>query len=159
VSHGRYGAHYSNFPNNRPGPLLIKSAKAGTFDPAAATAASEVANARSFKETVDVLASQGHDYAELLNDWTDTDLLTEVEIFGQKTTRGAFLVKLAIGGHAAYHVNRCCSGSFGVRALTLHSFYTVTCSAYGLRWRGRRDSVTNATDGDRSSGSNDSFVS
>ena len=84
------------------GPQLLKAAKAGTFDPAAWTEATKAAEARNFDRTVEALASQRDTYAALLHDWTDNDFWAEVEIFGNKSTRGAFVINMVLSGHAAY---------------------------------------------------------
>ena len=49
-----------------------------------------------------VLAEQPALYASLLDGMTDADLRQEVEMFGQKTTRGKFLVNSVLSGCAAY---------------------------------------------------------
>jgi hypothetical protein len=84
------------------GPELIKNAKKGTFDRDSWAAASAEAERRSFDQTVAVLASQGDAYASLLADWSDADFRAEIEMFGRRQTRGAFLVNMVLGGHAAY---------------------------------------------------------
>ena len=84
------------------GPSLTKAAKTGTFDVPAWTAAEQAANARNFEQTVAELASQHDTYAALLADMTDEDFRAEIEMFGAKYTRGAFLVNLVLSGHAAY---------------------------------------------------------
>ena len=62
------------------GPALVRAAKSGAFDPAAWPAV----------------------YAELLADVSDADFRAEVEIFGGKCSRGAFLVNTVLCGCAAY---------------------------------------------------------
>ena len=84
------------------GPSLIQVAKAGTFDPAAFTAAIAEADARDFDQTLAVIATHKEAYASLLADVSDSDFREEVEIFGNKTTRGAFIVNLVLCGCAAY---------------------------------------------------------
>jgi hypothetical protein len=51
---------------------------------------------------VDAIKAQSDAYASMLGDWTDADFRTEIEMFGTKTTRGAFIVNLVLGGSAAY---------------------------------------------------------
>lgn len=84
------------------GPSLIQVAKAGTFDPAAFTAAIAEADGRDFDQTLAVIATHKEAYASLLADVSDSDFREEVEIFGNKTTRGAFIVNLVLCGCAAY---------------------------------------------------------
>lgn len=84
------------------GPALVRAAQAGAFDPTAWTAAEEAAKARDFKQTLDAIAQQSDTYADLIGGMSDADFRVEIEMFGQKMTRGAFLVNQALGGCAAY---------------------------------------------------------
>jgi hypothetical protein len=84
------------------GPELIKAAKAGGFDPAAWTAATKVAEARDFDQTIAAIAAQSGGYATLLGDMSDADFHAEIDGFGSKTSRGVFIVNLVLCGHAAY---------------------------------------------------------
>jgi hypothetical protein len=84
------------------GPMLVKFAKAGTFDPAVWTVEEKAAAARDFDQTVAALAAHSEAYASLLGDMSDADFRTEIEMFGNKTTRGAFIVNLVLAGCAAY---------------------------------------------------------
>jgi hypothetical protein len=84
------------------GPVLVQAAKAGAFDPSAWTAAEKAANARDFDQTLAAIAAQGDIYANLLGDMSDADFRTQIEMFGSKTTRGAFIVNVVLGGCAAY---------------------------------------------------------
>ncbi len=84
------------------GPELVKMAKAGSFDVPAWTAAEEACKARSFDETVEALAAQSDLYAALLDEMSDADLRGDIEMFGQTSSRGAFLVNSVLCGCAAY---------------------------------------------------------
>lgn len=84
------------------GPMLIKAAQAGTFDTAVWTEAEKAANARDFDQAVAAIAEQMQTYPTLLNAMSDADLRGEIEIFGSKSTRGAFIVNLVLCGCAAY---------------------------------------------------------
>ena len=84
------------------GPELIKAIKNGAFDPAAWTAAEEAAAARDFDQTVAAIGAQTEAYARLLADMSDADFRAEIELFGDKGTRGSFLVNLILCGCAAY---------------------------------------------------------
>lgn len=84
------------------GPQLIRAAQAGSFDPAAWTVAEKAAAARDVDQTVAAIAAQKDEYAALLGGMSDADFRSEVEMFGQKTTRGAFIVNLVLSGCAAY---------------------------------------------------------
>ena len=84
------------------GPALVQAARAGTFDPAVWTAAEKAAEARNFDETVAAIAGHADTYATLLGEMSDADFRVEIEMFGNKTTRGAFIVNLVLCGCAAY---------------------------------------------------------
>ena len=84
------------------GPGLVQAAKAGAFDPAVWTAAQQAAKARDFDQTLAAIATHTTAYATLLADVSDADFRSEIEIFGRKTTRGAFVVNLVLCGCAAY---------------------------------------------------------
>ncbi len=84
------------------GPGLVQAAKAGGFDPAVWTEKQKEAEARNFDQTVAAIAAQGDAYAQLLGDMSEADLRAEIEMFGSKMSRGAFIVSMVLGGHAAY---------------------------------------------------------
>jgi hypothetical protein len=84
------------------GPALIDAAKAGKFDPDAWTVRANAAAAMDFNQTVAALAAQREIYATMLGDMSDADFRTEIEMFGRKTSRGAFIVNMVLGGCAAY---------------------------------------------------------
>jgi len=84
------------------GPNLVKAAKVGSFDPQAWTAAEKTAAGRNFDQTLAELASHPQAYATLLGEMSDADFRSEIEMFGQKTSRGAFIVNLVLCGCAAY---------------------------------------------------------
>ncbi len=84
------------------GPVIIEAAKSGGFDPAAWTAAEKAADARSFDETLAAIGAQTQGYATLLADVSDADLRREIEMFGQRSSLGSFLVNTVLCGCAAY---------------------------------------------------------
>jgi hypothetical protein len=84
------------------GPGLVQAAINGAFDPAAWTVTEKAAQARNFEETLEAIAAQKEAYATMLADVSDADLRAPVEIFGNKTTRGAFIVNMVLCGYAAY---------------------------------------------------------
>ena len=84
------------------GPALIRAAKAGAFDPAAWTVEEKQASARGFDQTLAAIGAQREAYASLLADVSDDDLRAQVEMFGQKLSRGHFIVNMVLGGCAAY---------------------------------------------------------
>lgn len=84
------------------GPMLVLAAKGGGFDSARWTAAQAEAEARDYDQTLAVIGAQTEKYASLLGEMSDADFRGEIEMFGTKTTRGAFLVNLVLCGCAAY---------------------------------------------------------
>lgn len=84
------------------GPMLVQAATRGTFDPAAWTAEQKAAEARDFDQTLEALGRQPHTYATLLGNMPDSDLRADIEMFGNKSTRGAFIVNMVLCGCAAY---------------------------------------------------------
>ena len=84
------------------GPALVQATKAANFDPAAWTAAEQAAEARDFDQTLSAIAAQREGYAALLADVSDADLRAEIDMFGEKSSRGAFLVNVVLCGCAAY---------------------------------------------------------
>ena len=86
------------------GPGLVEAAKAGTFDRERWTVANKAAQARDFDQTLAAIAAHADLYATLLADMSDADFRTEIEMFGNKTTRGSFIVNLVLSGCAAYRM-------------------------------------------------------
>ena len=84
------------------GPMLIRFAKAGGFDVDAWRAAEKEAAGRDFDQTVAAIAAQSDVYVKLLADMPDADFRTEIDMFGNKSSRGAYIVNLVLGGCAAY---------------------------------------------------------
>ena len=84
------------------GPALLQAAKAGLFDPAKWTAAEHAAAGRDFDQTVAALGRVTDEYAALLADVSDADLRAEIDLFGGRTSRGAFIVNQVLCGCAAY---------------------------------------------------------
>ncbi|MEW6323129.1 MAG: hypothetical protein AB1635_18835 [Acidobacteriota bacterium] len=84
------------------GPVLVRAGKAGTFDAEAWTAAEKAALARDFDQTLAAIATQADEYASLLAGMSDADLRAEVSMFGNTSSRGAFLVNSVLCGCAAY---------------------------------------------------------
>jgi hypothetical protein len=90
------------------GPGLVEAAKRGGFDPAAWTVAQQQAEARDFDQTIAAIAAQQETYAKAIGDMSDADFRTEIEMFGNRTTRGAFIVNLVLCGYAAYRTQLFC---------------------------------------------------
>jgi hypothetical protein len=84
------------------GPTLIQAAKSG-FDRAKWQAAVQAAEKQGFDELLSTIAAQPDVYETLLSDMSESDFRGEMTGFdGKKTSRGAFIVSLVLGGSAAY---------------------------------------------------------
>jgi hypothetical protein len=94
------------------GPSILAIAKLGKFDRETAGAVFQPAEAASkqmnFQQAVAAIRNQSGEYARLLADWTDADFRTGIDMFGNKMTRGAMIVNLVLGGHAAYRTQLFC---------------------------------------------------
>jgi hypothetical protein len=84
------------------GPALVHVASSGTFDPAAWTALEHEAKARDLDQALAAIAAHADAYRSLLAGLTDADLRAEIELFGEKATRGSVLVNLVLCSCAAY---------------------------------------------------------
>ena len=85
------------------GPALVTTAKNGSFDREAWGATVKAADMRNLDETLAVIAGLPDVYGQLLSGMTDADFRAEMTGFdGQKISKGAFIVSLVLGGHAAY---------------------------------------------------------
>src|SRR5580693_10739598 len=85
------------------GPILIRAAKAGAFDGPAFQAAAAEAKALNFDQVLAAIEKQSGTYAELLGTFSDADFRGEIDLFGSgKSSRGAFIVNMVLGGCAAY---------------------------------------------------------
>lgn len=94
------------------GPSVLAVVKTGKFDRetlgaifAPAAAASKAMN---FDQTVAAIQEQSSQYASILSGWTDADFRASIDRFGNQTTRGALIVNLVLGGHAAYRTQLFC---------------------------------------------------
>ncbi len=90
------------------GPVLVRSIKAGAFLMDEWTAADAAAAAMGFDEVVASLASQAEGYVASINDFSDEELATRIEMFGSSATRGRMLVDMIVAGHAAYRTQLFC---------------------------------------------------
>ena len=84
------------------GPVMVEAASAGSFDRAAWGAATQEAESRDFDGTLAAIAAQRDTYASRLGAMSDADFRVEIEMFGRRTTRGAFLVNTVLCAYAAY---------------------------------------------------------
>jgi hypothetical protein len=89
------------------GPTLVAIIKTGDF----ATnwsPAGEAAKKMSYDEAVAAIQKQSDEYARLLSGWTEAEFRAEVDMFGRKSSRGALLVNMVLGGCAAYRTQLFC---------------------------------------------------
>ena len=85
------------------GPNLVKSIKAGAFDPPGWAAASEQAKAMNFDQVLKAIEQQKGVYADLLSGYSDQDFRSDIDLFGSgKSSKGSVLVNLVLAGCAAY---------------------------------------------------------
>jgi hypothetical protein len=94
------------------GPTVLICIKTGAFTREGMTAiwgpADAAAKAMSFGDAVAAIQKQSGDYARLLGAWTDDDFRGELDVFGNKTTRGAVAVNMILSAHAAYRTQLFC---------------------------------------------------
>ncbi len=83
-------------------PGLLEVAATGTFSPPAWTVHEKAAAGRDFPQTLAVIAAQGVEFGELESRWSDADMRAEIAPWGEKTSRGAFLIAFLLCGYAAY---------------------------------------------------------
>ena len=88
------------------GPGLVAAIRGGKFDVEAWTAAEKGASARDFDKTVAAIGAQN--YTALLGDMPDGDFREEIEMFGQKGSKGSFMVNMILSGYAAYRTQLFC---------------------------------------------------
>lgn len=86
------------------GPEVVKAATTGTFDSESWTAAEKAVASYDVDQVVAAIAAQSDAYTKLLAGVSDADLRVEIEMFGQKDTRGAYLVNLALASCIAYRM-------------------------------------------------------
>jgi hypothetical protein len=94
------------------GPTQIAVIKTGIFNRATLSAAwrpaESAGKAMTFDLAISAIRNQSDDYVRLLSDWTEADFRAEIDMFGNKSTRGRELVNLVLAGHAAYRTQLFC---------------------------------------------------
>jgi len=90
------------------GPNLIPAIKTGTFDGAAFGASQAAANAMNFDQVIAAIEKLSSSYAEQLGAFSDADFRSQLDMFGQASSRGSHLVALVLSGHAAYRTQLFC---------------------------------------------------
>jgi len=88
------------------GPTQIAVIKADGFNRAALSAtwspAEQAAKAMTFEQAVAAIRDQAANYKSEFESWSDEDFRQQIDMFGQKVSRGAMVVSLVLNGHAAY---------------------------------------------------------
>jgi hypothetical protein len=84
------------------GPVLMKSAKAGAFDVGLWTAEAQAAEAKSFDQLTEAIASLSDQFPVLVNAFSDADFRTEIEMFGNRSSIGFFIINSVLCAYAAY---------------------------------------------------------
>jgi len=84
------------------GPHIVTAVKTGTFDMEAWGAAEKAAAEKNFETVVADIGKLPDSYASSVGSIADADLRQEIEMFGQKGSRGQNLVYLILCAHAAY---------------------------------------------------------
>jgi hypothetical protein len=86
------------------GPALVRATQAGGFDPAAWKEDLATAEARDLDQTLAAIDAHRDQYATLVAAMSDADFRTPIEMFGNKTTKGAFIVNFVLAAYAAYRL-------------------------------------------------------
>jgi len=86
------------------GPGLGRVVKEGKFDLAAWQASLDAVKSVDFDQTLSAIEKQSSGYAEMLGGLSEADFRAEIEAFGNKTSRGAFIVNAGLCGSAAYRM-------------------------------------------------------
>jgi hypothetical protein len=94
------------------GPTQIGVIKNGVFDRPALSAAWGPAEAAtkdlSLDQLVAVIQEQSEEYPRIFSGWTEADFRAEIDMFGNRATRGSLLVNLVLAGYAAYRTQLFC---------------------------------------------------
>jgi hypothetical protein len=70
--------------------------------------AETAAKTMSFDQAVAAIQKQSDDCARALSEWTEADFRGEIDVFGNKVTRGSQLVNMVLGPFAAYRTQLFC---------------------------------------------------
>lgn len=85
------------------GPMIIRAVKSGAFDQAAWGVAVAEAKAMNFDQVLGAIEKQRATYTELIGGISDADFRAGIDLFGTgKSSRGAVIVNMVLGGCAAY---------------------------------------------------------
>jgi hypothetical protein len=89
-------------------PAMTESIKGGVFTPEAMGpiwgARDAVSKEMNWEQAVAAVGRQSDEMTKMIEPWTDAEMRSEVNMFGQLTTRGAALVNMVLCGYAAYRM-------------------------------------------------------
>ena len=84
------------------GANIVAAVKAGAFNPEAWQKDDAIAKSRDLDQTVAAIQALSNVYEREIGAMTDAELRQEVTMFGVPGSKGATLVRIVLGGHAAY---------------------------------------------------------
>jgi hypothetical protein len=84
------------------GPAILDAGTAGKFDGEAWTKAEQAAASRTLDQALEAIAAHPRAYESQLSGVTDDDMRVEIEGFGNRCSRGSFIVNQVIAACAAY---------------------------------------------------------
>jgi hypothetical protein len=94
------------------GPTQVAVIQTGTFDRPTLSAmwspAEAAAKTMDYDQAVAAIQKQSDDYTRILGAWTEADFRGDVDMFGNKYSRGAMLVNQVLAGYAAYRTQLFC---------------------------------------------------
>ena len=89
-------------------PAMTESIKGGEFTQEAMGAIwgprDEASRKMNWEQAVAAIGRQSDEMTQTLAPWTDADFRSDINMFGQDTTRGAALVNMVLCGYAAYRM-------------------------------------------------------
>jgi hypothetical protein len=87
-------------------PAMTESIKSGEFTPEAMRAIwgprDTAAKAMNWEQAVAAIGRQSDEMTRTFASWTDAEFRSEINMFGQNSTRGAAIVNMVLCGYAAY---------------------------------------------------------
>lgn len=90
------------------GPALMPMILAGQFDPAAWEARQKAADTLDLADVSAALTRQAQEYESILANVPDEAFRSDVEMFRTRNSAGALIVKMVLGGCAAYRTQLFC---------------------------------------------------
>ncbi|MFN7984398.1 MAG: hypothetical protein U0Q11_21350 [Vicinamibacterales bacterium] len=90
------------------GPLLVKAGLSGSFDREEWGKRSAAVENADLATVAATLAAHSQEYQDLLANVPDDAFRKDVDIFGNNTTAGSFIVRMVLGGCAAYRTQLFC---------------------------------------------------